>query len=273
MSLQIKLSKEEIQSNLELSIQELDAILGQEEARSIITDLFHCIATHQIQSLDKEDIGSIGPLNFIITGNPGTGKTYIAGILGKGLHNLGILATDELVSLNICDLVNADIARIFDENKGKVLLIDEAFALADYPQELSDILNLMSTSDYDRPIVVFAGHEDEMQKLMDSNSGIQRRTRSINLRDFTNEELYEILIRKVETESKLSIDAETCREIGIAYFASIKRTPYFGNAQESAILLNRLVREQNLRFINTHKGASTDMDSIDRILPRDFPQF
>jgi hypothetical protein len=155
------------------------------------------------------------PPHMMFCGNPGTGKTTIARLVGLVLKKLGVLKKGHLVEVQRADLVAGAIGQTalktrerLKEAQGGVLFVDEAYTLApggmqgaeskDFGREaINEIMAVMNDGD---PVVIFAGYEKEMQTFVHANAGLFRR---IDVRyDFANyscDELATILRHEVSS--------------------------------------------------------------------------
>ena len=150
-------------------------------------------------------------LNMEFIGNPGTAKTTVARITAGILHEIGLLPTSELVEVGRADLVakytgqTADkVKEVFQKAKGKLLFIDEAYALTDcwensYGDEaISTIVQEMENNREDT-VVIFAGYPDKMNEFFSRNPGLRSRVPfTIRFSDYSAEEMAQI----VEAEAK-----------------------------------------------------------------------
>ncbi|XP_078177157.1 uncharacterized protein LOC144571683 isoform X1 [Carex rostrata] len=144
-------------------------------------------------------------------GNPGTGKTMVAHILGKLLHHVGILPSDRVTVVQRTDLVGEFVGhtgpktrRKIKEAEGGILFVDEAYRLI--PMQKSDdkdygieaLEEIMSVMDEGKVIVIFAGYREPMKRVIDANEGFRRRVEKFfYFDDFTPLELAEILHLKM----------------------------------------------------------------------------
>ncbi|GMN50526.1 hypothetical protein TIFTF001_019684 [Ficus carica] len=119
-------------------------------------------------------VGTRRPPHMAFLGNPGTGKTMIARVLGKLLHMVGILPTDK----------KAD-----DKDYG-----------------LEALEEIMSVMDSGKIVVIFAGYSEPMKRVIASNEGFCRRvTKFFHFDDFNSEELATILHIKMSNQTEESL--------------------------------------------------------------------
>ena len=203
-----------IQSNdliLDEILAPLDEFVGMDPIRK------HIIAISKVMKLDlinksNQDMQRKKYLeHYLFLGNPGTGKTTTAKVMGDILFNLGILRTRNVIEVSAVDLIAGYVGqtpekarRIIEKAIDGILFIDEAYTLLPagisgvngYGREVIDTLVKSMEELKDRLVVILAGYSDEMIELVHSNPGLNSRfTKIISFPDFTPDQLGEILIR------------------------------------------------------------------------------
>ena len=254
------------QRSLEEVLAELDSLVGLKEVKEEVHKL---VDNAQIAQLRQEQGMKSMPMSYhcVFTGNPGTGKTTVARLMGEIYHNLGILESGHLIETDRSGLVGRYVGEtalktneIIDQALGGVLFIDEAYALAtgdksDYGAEAIATLLKRMEDDRDKLVVIVAGYSKEMKAFIDSNSGMKSRfTRYINFPDYTPEELGDMFrMRAKKNQFVLSPTLEAGLNKIMAR-ATRHKDNQFGNGRyvrnlfEAAVERQgiRLVREQNL---------------------------
>ncbi|WP_139293220.1 AAA family ATPase, partial [Mycobacterium tuberculosis] len=193
--------------------KELEQIVGNEELKSHISSL---AATVKIQKMRKEKglPTSEQSLHMVFKGNPGTGKTTIARILGKLFKELGIVKKGHMVEVSRSDLVAGHVGQTAPKTKekiqealGGILFIDEAYSLSkggpqDFGKEAIDELVKMMEDNKDELIVILAGYNREMDEFMKVNSGLASRFPiTMEFNDYNEEELKQLFVMMAKKDS------------------------------------------------------------------------
>lgn len=159
------------------------------------------------------------PPHMAFLGNPGTGKTMVARILGKLLHMVGLLPSDKVTEVQRTDLVGEFVGhtgpktrRKLQEAEGGILFVDEAYRLIplqksdDKDYGLEALEEIMSVMDSGKVVVIFAGYSEPMERVISSNEGFRRRvTKFFRFEDFNSEDLAKILHLKMAMQAENSM--------------------------------------------------------------------
>jgi len=204
------------------ALDELDGLIGLDEVKKQVRKTANLIRLGKERAREgKPHI----PLthHIVFTGNPGTGKTTVALIVGRIYKEMGLLKSGHMVEAKRADLIGQYIGHtapkvkaVMDTAMDGVLFIDEAYSLLpagyghDFAAEAVAALLTGMEENRDRLVVIAAGYEDEMEKFIASNAGLKSRFKTIiNFEDYNSEELLRIFIHMAgEAGIRLSLDAQ-----------------------------------------------------------------
>ena len=226
---------------------------------------------------------SIPPLHMIFTGNPGTGKTTVAGLLGEIYASLGILKTGHVVKVDRKKLVGQYIGdteentkRALQQAHGNILFVDEAYTLVGDPDDKRDfgpkaldcLLDELGKENTDM-IIILAGYPDEMEQLLKSNKGLQSRfPYTFHFEDYTEAELLEIAVRTAE-DSGYTFSDEAYERLRELVHREVTQRPnkedkHFGNAR----YITRLISTRIIPNMSRRVLSSADADASPLVLSR-----
>lgn len=223
---------------------EMSRLVGMDDPKELIREIEarvrHLRILKDAGMTSGKDGGGIE--HFVFTGNPGTGKTTFARLIGKIYKENGLLKKGHVVEADRGDIVAGFVGQTALQTKKAVnaaldgvLFIDEAYALQgegnDFGKEARDTLLKAMEMNKDRLVVVIAGYPEPMEKFIKSNPGLPRRFKyHMNFPDFSIGELMEIFDMNIERHNK-KITAEA-RDAAEAMLVANKKMmgKHFGNA-------------------------------------------
>ena len=213
-------------------------------------------------------------LNMFFLGNPGTGKTTIARMFKDVLFDLGYIKENKIVEIVPNDLVGQHVGetrfearKVLDKAKGGVLFIDEAYLLytdtyyrnGQNPFMEEAVVELMKYLEDPTNVVIFAGYPKELRDVYKANPGLRSRIfKEIEFPDYTNQELYKILVSKLK-EYDLKI-AKTAKKNIISLFDIKRKTNTFGNARYVEKLAQVLINNHANRKLNQENYLIEELD-------------
>jgi SpoVK/Ycf46/Vps4 family AAA+-type ATPase len=268
-------------------LSELDNLVGLLPVKSELRSLLERLELERIRSRFRVLNGNPNPVlqNFVFMGNPGTGKTTVARLLGRCYRRLGLLPRGHVVEVSRADLVAGYVGQTAIKTMEKVkqaldgiLFIDEAYSLEgggpDFGREVIDTL-VKAMEDYkDRLLVIAAGYPIPMEQFLNSNPGLPSRFPiHIDFPDFTPEELLEILQRISNQAGYLF--APGTAEAALHALIELKEADptRFGNARAAIQLLERTKANLAQRVLPLVSTCSTSElpGLLNTILSEDIP--
>ena len=192
---------------------ELNSLIGLENVKKEIEDL---VIFNKVQK-NREKIGlkkTNRTMHMAFLGNPGTGKTTVARIVGNMYRSLGILSKGHFIEATRTDLIaeyqgqtSLKVKRLIQKAKGGVLFIDEAYSITEneksdsYGRECLTELTKALEDYRDDLVVIVAGYDDLMKKFFESNPGLKSRFNYfIEFEDYTVNQMFEIFLSYCKNE-------------------------------------------------------------------------
>jgi Holliday junction resolvasome RuvABC ATP-dependent DNA helicase subunit len=204
------------------AVRALNDLIGLDQVKREIETLANLVRVQKM----RQAYGLAKPplsLHLVFTGNPGTGKTTVARLIGRIYKSLGVLTSGKVTEVDRGGLVAGYIGQtaikttaVIEKTLDGVLFLDEAYALArpdtpnDLGQEAIDTLLKAMEDHRDRLVVIVAGYTNPMKIFIESNPGLKSRfNKYIHFPDYTPEELTRIF-EKLANENNylLNSDAE-----------------------------------------------------------------
>ncbi|KZP13920.1 P-loop containing nucleoside triphosphate hydrolase protein [Athelia psychrophila] len=197
------------------------------------------------------------PTNFIFKGPPGTGKTTTARKMGQVYFDMGFLSSTEVVECSASDLVGQYVGQTGPKTKrqletslGKVLFVDEAYRLSEghFAQEAIDELVGLLTQEpfFGKLVVILAGYDQDMNRLMAVNSGLSSRFPDVVIfRNMSPTSCLKLLDKDLKKKDvSLAELADNTSEVyrKLEYLVQeLSRLPSWGNARDMITVSKAMV--------------------------------
>ncbi len=225
----------------------------------------------QLGFKEKEEIN----IHSVFIGNPGTGKTTIASLMGMLYHKMGLLSKGHVHQVDRVDLVGEYIGQTapkvkeaIEKARGGVLFIDEAYALArsnddskDFGREVIEILVKEMGNGIGDIAIIAAGYPKEMKYFLDSNPGLKSRFKLYyEFADYTPDELGQIALLACEKKEVTLTEAARLRINELIVEAFRNRNQTFGNARFVYDLITKAKINLGMRYMQLRHHLSNDSD-------------
>lgn len=268
--------------SLDELLAELDKLTGLDAVKSEVNSLVNFV---KIQKMKEERGLKTVPLSLhlVFYGNPGTGKTTVARLLGEIYREIGVLSKGHLIEVDRAGLVGGyvghtalKVQEVVEKSLGGILFIDEAYTLSnkggnDFGQEAIDTLLKAMEDHRDDLIVIVAGYPQQMAQFLESNPGLKSRfNKFINFVDYSPLEMCRIfgsfcnengmgMSKEAKTVAKQFLfDLHARRDINFANARDVRN--YFEKAMQNQA--NRVIQLKNPTKSDLTRFEAADFEGI-----------
>lgn len=263
------------QEDLNAILKELDALIGLAGVKAKVKE-----ATHFALLQQKRKQQGLPPmklnLHSVYFGNPGTGKTTVARLMGRIYTALGILKKGHVVECDRAAVVAGYVGQtaiktnaVIDSALDGILFIDEAYSLAgrgetDFGQEAIDTLLKRMEDARDRLVVIVAGYNEEMQRFIAANTGLQSRfTNYIEFPDYSATDCCRIFHALANT-NRITLSPKIKENLVLLFTTILRNKPqHFGNARFVRNLFEACVTAQASRLASANDFSPEALSLLD----------
>jgi SpoVK/Ycf46/Vps4 family AAA+-type ATPase len=275
---------EELTVTFKEVLAELEKLVGLEEIKTKVKEHAEYLKFLKLRKEKGFKEKATLDIHSVFLGNPGTGKTTVAKMMGQLYKKMGLLSKGHVTEVDRGDLVGEYIGQtapkvkaILQKARGGVLFIDEAYSLArsaednkDFGKEVIEMLvKEMSNGPGDIAIIV-AGYPAEMKNFMASNPGLKSRFKhKFNFRDYMPSELLSIAKYAAEDKEIILNDPAITIMEDIIQDAYRERDKSFGNARFVNDILDKAKLNLALRVMLRKRPEDLSRAELSTILPID----
>nr|WP_278192777.1 stage V sporulation protein K [Bacillus haynesii] len=273
---QAALQKNEAKHSILKEIErEMNTLVGMEEMKRNIKEIYAWIFVNKKREEQGLKAGKQA-LHMMFKGNPGTGKTTVARLIGRLFYEMNVLSKGHLIEAERADLVGEYIGHTAQKTRdlikkamGGILFIDEAYSLArggekDFGKEAIDTLVKHMEDKRNEFILILAGYSREMDHFLSLNPGLQSRFPiSIDFPDYSVSQLMDIAKRMMaEREYQFSPEAEWKLKDHLMAVKSTVSPAKFSNGRFVRNLIEKSIRSQAMRLLMGDCYLKNDLITI-----------
>lgn len=270
--------------NYEKSLKKLYRLVGLNKLKTSIESHLNLVKFTVLRN-EQGLTSEIPPQHMVFTGNPGTGKTTVADLMGEIYASLGLLSIGQVIRVERKDLIGAHVgeteqktAEILKRAQGNVLFIDEAYTLnndsgVDYGRRALELLLQPLANPHIDMLVILAGYPEEMEKLFQANAGLKSRfPNTFYFEDYTANELLEI-VQDAAHARNYHFTPAALKALRLLIEEQLNhRDVHWGNARSVIQLLtNSILPRMGARLLQMPPHKQTDKKTLCTICRSDIP--
>ena len=258
------------EENQKDALEQLQNLIGIQKVKKQVEQF---ISLAELNKKREEQGAAVSEfsLHSLFLGNPGTGKTTVARIVGKILYQKGIIPQNKFIEVSRSDLVAGYVGQtaiktqeVLKSALGGVLFIDEAYTLSNSNEDrfgkeaIDEILKFME--DHRRDIVIiFAGYTKEMEEFLSVNSGLPSRIpNTFDFEDYTADEIIQIGLLGLNNQGYL---------IDVDYYSKTIESLYnkindCSNGRWIRNINEKIIKNLSIRV---SRDNVTDLSTIDKV--------
>lgn len=261
--------------NAQEVLKELNSLVGLKGVKKLINEIYAFVEIQKRRQKEKL-VNEPQVLHMIFKGNPGTGKTTVARIIGKLFKEMGVLPKGHLVEVERADLVGEYIGHTAQKTRdmmkkalGGVMFIDEAYSLArggekDFGKESIDALVKGMEDHKDNLIIILAGYQDEMDFFVESNPGLRSRFPiQLAFPNYNIQELLEIADLMLQ-KRQYQLNQGAREELRHIIEQQCRGHEHSGNARLVRNIIERAARQQAVRLVKKADSTREELMTIIR---------
>ena len=254
---------------------DLNQLIGLKSVKEKVQDL---LAYQKVQKMRMNNnlYSQKNTLHLAFTGNPGTGKTTVARIVGRIYKKLGLLSQGHFIEVSRTDLIAGyqgqtalKVKSVIERAKGGVLFIDEAYSITENEQSdsygkecLTELTKALE--DYREDLVVIvAGYTKPMYQFFESNPGLKSRFNTfIEFDDYDADELLEILL-SICLSNDYILTEDLKKKVYFYFVEQLdKKADDFANGRFVRNIYDDLVMNHARRTAKLNKPTKEDLSII-----------
>jgi stage V sporulation protein K len=260
--------------------KELNQMVGLDNVKELVHEIYALLQVSQFRT-NAGLLSNSHVYHMIFKGNPGTGKTTVARLMGRMFHAMGVLSKGHFIEVERADLVGEYIGHtalktrdLMKKAMGGILFIDEAYSLArggdkDFGKEAIDCLVKGMEDKKNEFILILAGYPEEMEQFLCTNPGLPSRFPiQVDFEDYTIDQLIQISELMVKDREYVLLPQAISRLK--QHLADEKAAVWkiFNNARYVRNLLEQSIRHQAVRLLNQYTNIPSKQELM-TIRPED----